>query len=120
LLKPTLRWRIQADRAQKLAAELAYVTGGLTWEATYNVIAPYAGEGSAKTTSSDPAAGEKANLVGWVSITNRSGTDFPDARIKLMAGDVAKIAPRIRQGVVAAMAGPVSAAQTPGNAAGLR
>jgi hypothetical protein len=96
LLKPTLRWRIQADRAQKLAAELAYVTGGLTWEATYNVVAPYAGEGSAKTSSSDPAAGETANLVGWVSITNRSGTDFPNARIKLMAGDVAKIAPRNR------------------------
>lgn len=35
---------------------------------------------------------EKADLVGWVTITNRTGADFPQARIKLMAGDVAKIA----------------------------
>ncbi len=35
-----------------------------------------------------------ADLVGWVTITNRTGADFPEARIKLMAGDVAKIEPR--------------------------
>jgi hypothetical protein len=33
LLKPTLRWQIDSPRAQKLTAELAYVTGGLNWEA---------------------------------------------------------------------------------------
>jgi hypothetical protein len=82
LLKPTLRWQIQADKAQKLSAELAYITGGISWEATYNVVAP----------QSDNVTGqEKADILGWVTIHNQSGSEFPQARIKLMAGDVAKI-----------------------------
>jgi hypothetical protein len=34
-----------------------------------------------------------ADVVGWVTIQNNSGTEFPEANIKLMAGDVAKIQP---------------------------
>jgi len=89
LLKPTLRWQIDSPKAQKLTAELAYITSGLNWEATYNVITA----GSAQDTAAS-TPDEKADLVGWVTITNRSGADFPQARIKLMAGDVAKIQPR--------------------------
>lgn len=88
LLKPTLRWQIDSPRAQKLTAELAYITGGLNWEATYNVIIA--------ASVQDPGAStpeEKADVFGWVTITNRTGTDFPEARIKLMAGDVANIHP---------------------------
>jgi hypothetical protein len=80
LLKPTLRWQIHAEKSEKLAAELAYVTGGLSWEATYNIVAP-----------EDTAPDQKADIVGWVTIHNQSGTDFPQTSIKLMAGDVAKI-----------------------------
>ena len=82
LLKPELRWQIESATAQKLSAELAYMTGGLSWEATYNVVAPRGGEATND---------EKADLMGWVTIRNESGTEFPAARIKLMAGDVAKI-----------------------------
>jgi hypothetical protein len=84
LLKPTLRWQIGSEKAQKLSAELAYITGGLSWEATYNVVVPE----NANATSE-----EKADLIGWITIHNESGTEFPQARIKLMAGDVAKMAP---------------------------
>jgi len=91
LLKPTLRWQIDSDKAQKLSAELAYITGGLSWEATYNVVAPDAGD---KVPGSASGSDEKADITGWVTIHNQSGADFPQARIKLMAGDVAKIAPR--------------------------
>jgi hypothetical protein len=84
LLKPTLRWQIGSEKAQKLSAELAYITGGLRWEATYNVVTP---ENANATTE------EKADLIGWITIHNESGTEFPEARIKLMAGDVAKIPP---------------------------
>jgi hypothetical protein len=87
LLKPTLRWQIDSPKAQKLTAELAYITGGMNWEATYNVIT------SGDTTVASSSE-EKADLVGWVTITNNTGVDFPRARIKLMAGDVAKIQPR--------------------------
>ena len=85
LLKPTLRWQIGSEKDEKLSAELAYVTGGFSWEATYNIVAPEnAGAGTE----------DKADLIGWVTIHNTSGSEFPEARIKLMAGDVAKIVPQ--------------------------
>ena len=82
LLKPTLRWKIQSDGDAHFPGELAYVTGGFAWQATYNVVAP---------DNPDVTIAEKAGFLGWVTIHNQSGTDFPAARIKLMAGDVAKL-----------------------------
>jgi hypothetical protein len=82
LLKPALRWQIDAPRAARVAAELAYITNGMSWQATYNVVAPEA---------KDVTGPEHVDLLGWVTMQNNSGKDFPEARIKLMAGDVAKI-----------------------------
>jgi len=79
VLKPTLSWELETDKAGKAAAELSYVTGGMNWEASYNVVAP--------------AKGAELELVGWVTLDNQSGKTFRDARIKLMAGDVNKIQP---------------------------
>src|SRR5438477_5297922 len=77
ILKPAIEWQLQVDKAAKLDAELAYVTGGMSWEASYNIVAP-----------------EKSDLldfVGWVTMDNQSGKTFENAKIKLMAGDVSKI-----------------------------
>jgi len=82
LLKPTLRWQIDAEKSAKFDAELDYMTRGMSWEATYNVVVPE------QTVGSGP---ELADVTGWVTIRNYSGTDFPKATIQLMAGDVAKI-----------------------------
>jgi hypothetical protein len=82
LLKPSLRWQIEAPRPAHLAAELAYITHGMSWQATCNVVAPE---------SEDVTGPEHVDLFGWVTIQNNSGTDFPQARIKLMAGEVAKL-----------------------------
>ena len=82
LLKPTLRWQIYAAKPEKLSAELAYITHGISWQATYNVVAPE---------SKDVTGSEHGDIIGWITIQNNTGTDFPDARIKLMAGDVAKL-----------------------------
>ena len=79
ILKPTLDWKIQSDQPAKLDAELAYLTGGMTWQADYSVVAP--------------EQGDQISLVGLVTIDNQSGKNFPDAKIKLMAGDVNKIPP---------------------------
>jgi len=106
LLKPTLRWQINSEKSQKLSAELAYITGGLSWEATYNVVAPNSSDTGSKA-SAPNASEEKASLIGWVTIHNQSGTDFPQTRIKLMAGNVAQIKPRqagMGSGVAFAMA----------------
>src|SRR5215210_3792824 len=80
ILKPTLEWQLQADKPGKLDAELCYVTGGMSWEADYNVVAP---ENS-----------DLLDIVGWVTMDNQSGKTFENARIKLMAGDVSKVQPR--------------------------
>jgi hypothetical protein len=79
ILKPTLTWKLQTSAAAKLDAELAYITQGLTWEASYNVVAA--------------ADSEDIDLVGWITMKNLSGKTFAHAAIKLMAGDVNKIQP---------------------------
>jgi hypothetical protein len=82
MLKPTLRWRIDARKAASFPAELDYITRGMKWQATYNVLIP---------ASEDTTGPEKADVLGWVTIENHTGTEFPEATIELMAGDVAKI-----------------------------
>ena len=82
LLKPTLRWQIESPKPERFNAELDYITHGMSWQATYNVVVPE---------SPAVAESEKADVLGWVTIQNNSGTDFPQATIQLMAGDVAKL-----------------------------
>ncbi len=77
ILKPTLQWLLQTDAAGKLDAELSYITGGMKWEADYSLIAP--------------VEGDVIDVIGWVTMDNQSGRTFENARIKLMAGDVAQI-----------------------------
>jgi hypothetical protein len=80
ILKPMIEWQINADKAGKVDAELAYVTGGMSWETSYNVVAP--------------EKSDLLDLVGWVTMDNQSGKTFENAKIKLMAGDVSKIQQR--------------------------
>ena len=77
ILKPTLHWVIEAEQAMSFDAELSYVTGGLRWDADYNLVLP--------------PQGNNLDLVGWITVQNQSGKSFEHARIKLMAGDVNKI-----------------------------
>ncbi|HMP82805.1 MAG TPA: hypothetical protein PKA41_08905 [Verrucomicrobiota bacterium] len=79
VLKPTLHWLLQTDQAGKLDAEVSYVTGGFTWKADYNLVAP--------------EKGDTVDLIGWVTMDNQSGRSFDNAKIKLMAGDVQKLQP---------------------------
>ena len=91
LLKPTLRWEIYAAKPAHLAAELAYITRGMSWQATYNIVAPE---------TKDVSEAEHVDVMGWVTIQNNSGTEFPQATIKLMAGDVAKLRDLRSRGVM--------------------
>lgn len=76
LLKPTMEWTIRSDHSVAVDAELAYITGGLTWKADYNVVS---------TESED-----RVDLIGWVTMENHCGKSFPEAQIALMAGDVSR------------------------------
>ncbi len=93
ILKPTLSWLLETDAAGKLDAELSYVTGGMSWKADYNVVAP--------------EQGDQTDLIGWITIDNQTGKTFAEAQIKLMAGDVSKIQPG-RGGVPFALVQSVS------------
>src|SRR5262249_932847 len=44
VLKPTLHWLLQSEKAGKFDADVGYVTGGFTWEASYNLVAPEKGD----------------------------------------------------------------------------
>jgi len=79
ILKPTLDWALQTDKPGSSTAELSYITGGMSWHADYNVVAP--------------PKGDTIDIIGWVTMDNQSGKEFTNARIKLMAGDVNKIQP---------------------------
>ena len=79
ILKPRLEWKIQSAAASKIEAELGYITGGLAWQASYNLVSP--------------ENGDTLDVVGWITMENKSGRDFEEARINLMAGDVAKVEP---------------------------
>jgi hypothetical protein len=79
ILKPRLEWLVATDRPGKFPAELSYVTGGMSWQSDYNIVAP--------------EKGDLVDIVGWVTMDNHSGRTFENARIKLMAGDVNKIQP---------------------------
>jgi len=80
VLKPTLSWELLADKQGAAPTEFSYVTGGMNWQASYNVVAP--------------PKSHVLELVGWVTLDNQSGKTFRDAHIKLMAGDVNKVQPQ--------------------------
>jgi hypothetical protein len=81
-LKPTLRWQIDSPKALKLTAELGYVTKGLSWDAAYSVIASSVIETGKKGRGQVIVTDEVADVVGWVTIHNLSGTDLQHATIK--------------------------------------
>ncbi len=79
ILRPTFYWLIRTDTPGRGNAELSYITGGLRWEADYNLVAP--------------ENGDVLDVVGWITMANNSGKTFENADIKLLAGDVHRIPP---------------------------
>jgi len=72
--RPTLTMLLHSAEAADTDLELAYLTGGLSWQADY--VATLA-EG-----------GEQMDLAGWVTLTNASGASYRDAQVQLLAGEV--------------------------------
>jgi hypothetical protein len=78
--KPTLVWKVTAQRAGTHEAQVTYQTDGLTWRADYNVV----------VNQNDSAA----DIGAWVTLLNQSGASYPNAKLKLVAGDVQRIKPQ--------------------------
>jgi hypothetical protein len=72
--KPTLVWRLSNARTAVQKVEASYLTGGITWKADYVVVVD--------------AADARSDLMGWVTIDNKSGATYGNAALKLVAGDV--------------------------------
>lgn len=89
ITRPTLLWRVAADKTGQHHTRVSYQTDGITWWSDYNVV--YNDGADANSCVLDIGA--------WVSIINRSGASYNDAKLKLIAGDVAR-APRPKLAMV--------------------
>jgi hypothetical protein len=83
ITRPTLVWDVAANRGGTHRTRVSYQASGITWWADYNVT--YTEGRSANACRLDVGA--------WVSIINQSGAGYTDAKLKLVAGDVQKVAP---------------------------
>ncbi len=78
LTKPTLIWQIYSPAAGKRNVLTSYLTSGMSWKANYIV----------KTSADDT----KADIQCWVTVDNGAGTTYEDAKLKLVAGEVHRVA----------------------------
>ncbi len=75
--RPTLLWTLDNHGPQKQKVEVSYLAGKLSWKADYVL-----------NVSRDET---KADLDGWVTLVNGSGTAFENARLQLVAGDLNRV-----------------------------
>jgi len=78
--KPSLFWVLDSEIAGKEDFEVTYLANSLSWHADY----------VANIDETD----KNADLNGWVSIDNRTGSEFKHAKLELVAGDVRNVAPQ--------------------------
>jgi len=72
--EPTLTWALAADRGGRQDFGLSYATAGLAWQAEYRVDAHGLGNEC------------RMSLDGAAMVVNRSGADFNDVHLTLVAG----------------------------------
>jgi hypothetical protein len=77
--RPTLSMLLDAAQPGERQVELTYLANEVGWKADY--IANLNAEATRMT------------LNGWVTLTNRSGTAYEDARLQLVAGTLNRVAP---------------------------
>lgn len=73
IAQPTLVWMVNNTAADQ-ELEATYLTNGMRWNADY-------------VATLNEAEG-KMDLNGWVTLTNESGAQYTNAKLKLVAGDV--------------------------------
>jgi hypothetical protein len=78
--RPTLLMTLQNSGAHKQTIEASYLANNLNWNADYVLT----------VTRDDKAA----DLDGWVTLTNNSGTAFHNARLQLVAGELNRLPAR--------------------------
>src|SRR5438093_5073513 len=74
---PTLIWTLDNTGAGRHRVEASYLAGKLSWNADYVL-----------TVARDDKA---ADIDGWVTVVNGSGTAFKNAKLQLVAGDLNRV-----------------------------
>ena len=77
ITRPTLVWLLENSGPARRDAQLSYLTGGMNWHAEYVAVLD--------------ADDRNLSWAGWVSLENNSGTSYPNARLKVVAGDVNRV-----------------------------
>jgi hypothetical protein len=75
--KPTLVWLLENSLSSMQKVEASYLTNSINWRADYVVTLN--------------AKDDMADLSGWVTIDNKSGAAYRNAKLKLVAGDVHRV-----------------------------
>jgi hypothetical protein len=75
--RPTLIWTLDNRGGAQHRVEASYLAGKLSWNADYVL-----------TVARDDKA---ADLDGWVTVVNGSGTAFRNAKLQLVAGDLNRV-----------------------------
>ena len=89
--RPTLIWTLDNAGATRHRVEASYLAGKLSWNADYVL-----------TVARDDKA---ADIDGWVTLTNGSGTSFRNATLQLVAGDLNRVRQVLGSTLDAARAG---------------
>jgi hypothetical protein len=97
--RPTLVWTLDNRGGGRHRVEASYLAGSLSWSADYVL-----------TVARDDKA---ADLDGWVTLTNGSGTSFRDARLQLVAGDLNRVRPGARDELEMARKAQLAATEAP-------
>jgi hypothetical protein len=83
ITKPTLVWDVTARKGGAHRTRVTYQTTGMTWWADYNLV----------FSEGKDANSGLLDVGAWVSILNQSGASYPEAKLKLIAGDVHRAEP---------------------------
>ena len=95
--KPTLVWLLDNKTLTPQRIEALYLTNGLNWKSDYVLV----------LNDQDTRAG----LSGWVTIDNKSGAAYRNARLKLVAGDIHRVQEDALRPKKAMLAAPASSPQ---------
>ena len=76
MTRPTLVWKVDSKRGGSQDARVSYQTQGVTWWSDYNVTLR---EGNGNC---------DMDFAAWVTLVNQSGGSYPNAQLKLVAGEV--------------------------------
>ena len=75
--RPTLVWKLDNNGSREHRIETSYLAGNLSWNADYVL-----------TVARDD---QHADLDGWVTVSNTSGTSYRNAKLQLVAGELNRV-----------------------------